>query len=115
TPRGDLQIGATDTDDVYSVWLPVVQPWAGAGYGAQFIPREGMEVLVGFMADQSERPVILGCLYSDRNKPPWNEYIDHQRIGIRSQTRPMDGGYSGVSIDDRRNAEAARVRPPAAR
>jgi type VI secretion system secreted protein VgrG len=107
TDNGSLRIG---TDDVHSVWLPVVQPWAGAGYGAQFIPREGMEVLVGFMEDQTERPVILGCLYSDRNKPPWDEYIDHQRIGIRSQTRPMDGGYSEISIDDRRNAEVVRVR-----
>ncbi|MGH7293421.1 MAG: type VI secretion system Vgr family protein, partial [Polyangiaceae bacterium] len=34
TPNGSLEIGG-DTDDVYSVWLPVVQPWAGAGYGMQ--------------------------------------------------------------------------------
>ncbi|MGH7295830.1 MAG: type VI secretion system Vgr family protein, partial [Polyangiaceae bacterium] len=110
TPRGSLEIGATPTDDVYSVWLPVVQPWAGAGYGAQFIPREGMEVLVGFMEDQSERPVILGCLYSDANQPPWPANVDHQKVGIRSQTRPENGGYSELSIDDRQGGEVVQIR-----
>jgi uncharacterized protein involved in type VI secretion and phage assembly len=110
TPRGDLQTGDTETDDVYSVWLPVVQPWAGAGYGAQFIPREGMEVLVGFLEDQSERPVILGCLYSNANSPPWPEYNDHQKVGIRSQTRPANGGWSEVSIDDRQGGEILQFR-----
>ena len=108
TENGSLQIGSND--DAYAVWLPVVQPWAGAGYGAQFIPREGMEVLVGFMEDQSERPVILGCLYSDKNRPPWPEYIDHQKVGIRSQTRPANGGYSEISIDDRQRGEVVQVR-----
>jgi type VI secretion system secreted protein VgrG len=110
THRGDLQIGATETDDVYSVWLPVVQPWAGAGYGAQFIPREGMEVLVGFMEDQSERPVILGCLFSEESRPPWPEYVDHQKVGIRSKSRPNNGGWSEISIDDRANNEVVAVR-----
>jgi type VI secretion system secreted protein VgrG len=110
TPRGDLQLGTTETDDVHSVWLPVVQPWAGAGYGTQFIPREGMEVLVGFLEDQSERPVILGCLYSNANVPPWSDYIDHQKVGIRSQTRPANGGWSEVSIDDRQGGEILQLR-----
>jgi type VI secretion system secreted protein VgrG len=69
-----------------------------------------MEVLVGFMEDQSERPVILGCLYSDANLPPWPAYIDHQKVGIRSQTRPADGGYSEMSIDDRQGGEVVQVR-----
>jgi hypothetical protein len=69
-----------------------------------------MEVLVGFMEDQSERPVILGCLYSEANRPPWNEYVEHQKVGIRSQTRPADGGYSEISIDDRQGGEVVNLR-----
>jgi uncharacterized protein involved in type VI secretion and phage assembly len=76
TPAGPLSAG---TDDSYAIWVPVMQPWAGAGYGAQFIPREGMEVLVGFLEQQGERPVILGCLYSAVNSPPWTEKTDQQR------------------------------------
>jgi len=109
TDNGSLEIGCA-TDDVYSVWLPVVQPWAGAGYGAQFIPREGMEVLVGFMEDQTERPVILGCLYSETNRPPWPEYVNHQKVGIRSQSRPNRRGWSEISIDDRANNEVVSLR-----
>jgi uncharacterized protein involved in type VI secretion and phage assembly len=107
TPNEHLRLG---TDDAQSVWLPVVQPWAGAGYGAQFIPREGMEVLVGFLENQSERPVILGCLYSNLNPPPWPEYVDHQKVGIRSQTRAANGGWSELSIDDRQGDEVVQFR-----
>jgi hypothetical protein len=114
TPRGVLRLGSAyqgePHDDPYSVWLPVVQPWAGAGYGAQFIPREGMEVLVGFLEDQSERPVILGCLYSNENQPPWPESVDHQKVGIRSQTRPANGGWSELSIDDHQDNEVVQFR-----
>ena len=69
-----------------------------------------MEVLVGFMEDQAERPVILGCVYSDANRPPWPDYIDHQKVGIRSQTRPASGGYSELSIDDRKDGEVVHIR-----
>jgi type VI secretion system secreted protein VgrG len=108
SPHGSLELGS---DDANAVWVPIVQPWAGAGYGAQFIPREGMEVLVGFLEGQSERPVILGCLYSRTNLPPWGGPIDNQKVGIRSQTRPaLDGGYSEISIDDRQGGEVVQVR-----
>lgn len=107
THNGPLEIG---TDDVNAVWIPVMQPWAGAGYGTQFLPREGMEVLVGFMENQSERPVILGCLYSEVNRPPWNEYVDHQKVGIRSQSRPNTTGFSELSIDDRTGGERVKIR-----
>lgn len=105
--HGSLDLG---TDDVHAVWIPIVQPWAGAGYGAQFIPRPGMEVLVGFLDDQGERPVILGCVHSDASPPPWPAYIDHQKVGIRSETRPANGGYSELSIDDRQGAEVVQFR-----
>lgn len=107
TPAGPLSAG---TDDSYAIWIPVMQPWAGAGYGAQFIPREGMEVLVGFLEQQGERPVILGCLYSAANPPPWTEKTDQQKVGILSQTRAADGGYSEISIDDRQGGEVVTVR-----
>jgi type VI secretion system secreted protein VgrG len=62
------------------------------------------------MEDQTERPVIMGCLYSEANQPPWPAYIDHQKVGIRSQSRPANGGWSEVSIDDRQNAEVLQLR-----
>jgi type VI secretion system secreted protein VgrG len=102
TPRGGLEMNDEDRN---AIWIPVMQPWAGEGYGAQFVPREGMEVLVGFFEGQSERPVILGCLHSEKSPPPWHDEVGNQKVGIRSQSRPVNGGYSEISIDDRAGHE----------
>ena len=32
-------------DEQSSCWMRVMQPWAGTGWGFQFIPRIGMEVM----------------------------------------------------------------------
>jgi type VI secretion system secreted protein VgrG len=110
---GMLQNGvqySSGTQDAFAIWVPVMQPWAGAGYGAQFIPREGMEVVVGFLEDQGERPVILGCMYNAVNPPPWPAQSDQQKVGIKSQTRVADGGWSEVSIDDTQGSEDLMLR-----
>lgn len=39
-----------------SCWIRVCQPWTGAAWGAQFIPRIGMEVLVTFWVGISIAP-----------------------------------------------------------
>lgn len=44
-------------------WLRVLQRWAGAGVGAQFLPRVGQRVLLDFLDDDVERPVVVGALY----------------------------------------------------
>ena len=35
------------SDDQSSCWVRVSQAWAGAGWGALFLPRVGHEVIVG--------------------------------------------------------------------
>ena len=40
-----------------STWIRVSQSWAGAGYGTQFVPRVGMEVIVSFLGGDPDRPV----------------------------------------------------------
>ncbi|MCL2724708.1 MAG: type VI secretion system tip protein VgrG [Polyangiaceae bacterium] len=99
-------------DAEHVVRLPVVQPWAGAGYGAQFIPRQGMEVLVGFLEHQGERPIILGCISSEENMPPWSgDENDFQKVGIHSRSWPpgKPDAWSEISIDDRKGDELIYV------
>lgn len=43
---------------------------AGDGRGAFFMPEVGDEVVVGFELGNLDRPVILGALWSDQDKPP---------------------------------------------
>jgi|GEM_PF-1777857 len=109
TPKESYGVNE-DADHV--VRLPVVQPWAGAGYGAQFIPRQGMEVLVGFLEHQGERPIILGCISSEENMPPWSgEENDFQKVGIHSRSWPPgdQSAWSEISIDDRKDDELIYV------
>ncbi|MCL2724716.1 MAG: type VI secretion system tip protein VgrG [Polyangiaceae bacterium] len=109
TPKESYGVNE-DADHV--VRLPVVQPWAGAGYGAQFIPRQGMEVLVGFLEHQGERPIILGCISSEENMPPWSgDETDFQKVGIHSRTWPPGdaSAWSEISIDDRKGDELIYV------
>lgn len=51
-------------DDRNTCWLRVAQAYAGAGYGAQHLPRIGQEVLIGFVEGDIDRPVVRGALYN---------------------------------------------------
>ncbi|HMY19894.1 MAG TPA: type VI secretion system tip protein TssI/VgrG, partial [Polyangium sp.] len=42
-------------DEKSSCWLRVAQGWAGAGYGQQFLPRVGQEVIVAFLEHDIDR------------------------------------------------------------
>ena len=41
-------------------FIRVIQPWAGNGWGGQFIPRVDTEVAVAFMDADPDRPVVVG-------------------------------------------------------
>jgi Rhs element Vgr protein len=87
-PVANLQTGivvqiANDPDGEYRVQvkLPLLQVptpvwarlggfYASNGFGAEFYPEVNDEVVVGFMNGDPRFPVILGSLYSKKNKPP---------------------------------------------
>lgn len=47
-----------------SCWVRVAQRSAGGGMGSQFLPRIGQEVLVQFLENDIDRPIIVGALYN---------------------------------------------------
>ncbi len=75
-------------NEAVSCWIPVTQSWAGGGWGTQFIPRVGMEVLVTFLGGDPDRPVILGCLPSSSAPPPFSLPEQRTRSGLRTHTSP---------------------------
>jgi type VI secretion system secreted protein VgrG len=92
-------------DDNTSVWMRVLQPWAGAGYGFQFFPRVGMEVLVTFLGGDPDRPVVLGSLYNGTHPTPEPLPDRKTRSGIRTQSSPKGGGFNELSFDDAKGEE----------
>lgn len=51
-----------------SCWVWVAQRSAGGGMGSQFLPRIGQEVLVQFLENDIDRPIIVGALYNGRGE-----------------------------------------------
>lgn len=49
-------------------WVRVAQRAAGAGMGCQFLPRIGQEVLVQFLENDIDRPIIIGALYNGQGE-----------------------------------------------
>ena len=91
-------------DEFSSCWAPVSQLWAGAGYGAMFIPRARHEVIVEFIEGDPDRPVITGRLYHEVNQPPIVLPDHKSRSTIRSETIDGSGGNE-LRFEDRRGGE----------
>ena len=51
-------------------WISVMSPYAGADYGFYALPEVGSEVVVAFNLGDRNRPVVIGNIWSDKNKQP---------------------------------------------
>jgi type VI secretion system secreted protein VgrG len=76
------------------------QSWAGAGWGAQFIPRVGMEVVVEFLEGSPDRPLVTGCVYNGANDPPFTLPGSSTQSGWRSNSSPGGGGSNELRFED---------------
>lgn len=89
-----------DQDDDTSCWLRVAQSWAGAGFGSQFIPRVGMEVLVNFLGGDADRPVCTGAVYNGSHMPPYALPDNKTQSGIKTQSSPGGDGFNELRFED---------------
>ncbi|MFO0653032.1 MAG: type VI secretion system tip protein TssI/VgrG [Polyangiales bacterium] len=96
--------------DDASCWMRVAQTWAGAGWGWQFIPRVGMEVVVTFLGGDPDRPVVTGCLYNGTHPTPEPLPDRRSRSGIRTQSTPEGGGFNELSFEDAKGTERVYLR-----
>ena len=50
-------------------WVRVAMPMAGKQFGQIGLPRVGQEVVVQFLGDSPDRPIITGRVYNGGNMP----------------------------------------------
>ncbi len=96
-------------DESSSCWIRTMQNWAGAGWGFQFIPRVGMEVLVQFLGGDTDSPMVVGSAYNAKNLPPFKLPTDKTISGIRTQSSRGGGGSNELSFQDRKGYERVYV------
>ncbi len=93
-----------------SCWLRVMQPMAGNGFGGQFTPRVGQEVVIAFEDGNPNRPFVIGTLYHGEHAPP---YVDGGTLGPGTRngvkTRSTMGGgasnYNELYFEDKKGQE----------
>jgi len=71
--RGDVRVRfhwqeAQSDGEAHSRWARVAQRQSGAGMGMTFVPRIGQEVLVRFLDDDIDQPVVVGAVYNGRGE-----------------------------------------------
>ncbi|AZF02728.1 VgrG protein [Pseudomonas orientalis] len=96
-----------------TTWLRVAMPSAGKGFGHQFLPRIGQEVLVTFLAGDIDRPVVTSVLYNGDHSPPRFTNaagLPGNRTLSGIQTREHKGrGFNELLFDDTPGELRARV------
>jgi type VI secretion system secreted protein VgrG len=93
-----------------SCWLRVATGWAHDRYGSVLIPRVGMEVLVGFVDGDADKPLVVGCLPNATTPMPLDLPANKTCSVLRSQSSPGGGGYNELRIEDRKGAEEIYLR-----
>ncbi|HEY8290182.1 MAG TPA: type VI secretion system tip protein TssI/VgrG, partial [Acetobacteraceae bacterium] len=95
-----------DANGALACWARVVQPWAGNGWGAQFIPRIGTEVAVAFVDSDPDRPIVIGGLYNGSDAPIYSD-SDKTKSGFRSRSSLKGGNadFNEFTFDDKKDSE----------
>lgn len=89
-------------DETSSCWLRVVTGWSGNGFGTQFIPRVGQEVVVSFIDGEPDKPLVTGCVYNGVNALPYPLPANQTQSGIKTQSK---AGFNELRFDDKKDAE----------
>ncbi len=90
-----------------SCWIRVAQSLAGPQFGAQWLPRVGMEVVVSHLDDDPNRPLVTGVVYNGTNKPPFDLPGKAAQSGwqTRSTKQGQTANANQLIFDDTKGSE----------
>ena len=94
-------------DGKTTAWVRVAQLMAGKHWGAQFIPRVGMEVVVQFLNGDPDQPLVTGTVYNGDNMPPFALPDNKFQSGIRTRSAPKGGkdDFNELRFEDKNGDE----------
>jgi type VI secretion system secreted protein VgrG len=92
-------------NEVSSCWVRVAQSWAGNKWGAMFIPRIGMEVVVHFLEGDPDQPIVTGCVYNPQTMPPYTLPDEKTKSTIKTDSSKGGGGFNELRFEDKKGSE----------
>ncbi|MDE2366247.1 MAG: type VI secretion system tip protein VgrG [Betaproteobacteria bacterium] len=92
-------------DETSSCWVRVALPWSGKGFGMQFVPRIGQEVIVTFIDGDPDRPLVTGCVYNGDNVLPYALPANQTQSGIKTNSSKGGGGFNELRFEDKKDSE----------
>jgi type VI secretion system secreted protein VgrG len=94
-----------DRKKMRSCCLRVAQVWSGKKWGGQVIPRVGQEVVVEFLEGDPDRPLVIGTVYNDEYKLPYDLPSKKTVSGLKSDSTKGGGGYNEWNFEDKKGSE----------
>lgn len=91
-------------DQNSSCWVRVAQALSGDGFGCQFTPRVGDEVLVCFLDNDPDQPLVVGAVYNGRHQQPYDSSAD-QGMKLKSFPGAGSDNYSELRFTCKKDDE----------
>lgn len=90
-----------------SCFVRVAQPWGGSGYGAQFLPRIGQEVIVSFLDGEPDRPLVTGRIHNADQMPPYPLPDNATVSTLKTHSSPNgeSGNFNELRFEDKKGSE----------
>lgn len=100
------------TDDTSSCWLRVVQGWAGTGFGVNFTPRVGTEVVVGFLDGDPDQPLVIGQVHNAEKTVPYALPTNKTRSTLKTKSSPKGAATAcnELRFEDKKDSEEVYLR-----
>ena len=92
-------------DENSSCWVRVAQVWAGKGWGSQFIPRIGTEVIAGFLDGDPDKPLIIGSVYNANQTLPYTLPGEQNLSTIKTISTKEGEAGNEIRFNDTKDAE----------
>ncbi|HEJ9436505.1 type VI secretion system Vgr family protein [Proteus mirabilis] len=91
-------------DHTASCWVRVAQGWNGNGFGFMSVPRVGQEVIISYLNNDIDNPIIIGCTYNGRNAPPLTLPAEKTKTTFKTKTHKGEG-FNELRFEDKANRE----------